>query len=188
MHHKKGKPFIILEGTVYNVGEIHDRDQRKTEKYMDWRSSLERMNPGHKIMQLNVVFDFLSGYHELDLKTNRCWTWRRMKYCEKVSEMLHFTKLRLWRDCTIDKLNASLRYMENCIDYVCNFLNCKRISWTWNKHNAVVIMPFPEFHASSNMGKTNTRRSRVTECFSVARLLMSTKVVIKREGPTKFYN
>lgn len=46
--------------------ELHDRDQRKTEKYLDLRSSLKRMNPGHKIMQLNVVFDFLSGYHELD--------------------------------------------------------------------------------------------------------------------------
>lgn len=66
VHHKKSKPFIILEGTVCNVGEIHDRDQRKMENYMDWRSSLKRMNPGHKIMQLNVVFDFLSGYHELD--------------------------------------------------------------------------------------------------------------------------
>ena len=66
VHHKKGKPFIILEGTVYNIGEIHDRDQRKTEKYMDLRSSLKRMNPGHKIMQLNVVFDFLSGYQKLD--------------------------------------------------------------------------------------------------------------------------
>ena len=66
VHHKKGKPFIILQGTVYNVGEIHDRDQRKTEKCMDLRSSLKIMNPGHKIMQLNVVFDFLSGYHELD--------------------------------------------------------------------------------------------------------------------------
>ena len=56
VHHKKGNPFIILEGTVYNIGEIHDRDQRKTEKYMDLRSSLKRMNPGHKIMQLKVVF------------------------------------------------------------------------------------------------------------------------------------
>ena len=63
VHHKKGKPFIILEGTVYKVGEIHDRDQRKTEKYMVLRSSLKRMNPGDKIMQVNVVFDFLSGYH-----------------------------------------------------------------------------------------------------------------------------
>ena len=29
---------------------------------MDLRSSLERINPGHKITQVNVVFDFLSGY------------------------------------------------------------------------------------------------------------------------------
>ena len=36
---------------------------KKTEKYMALRSNLKRMNPGHKIMQVNVVFDFLSGYH-----------------------------------------------------------------------------------------------------------------------------
>ena len=30
---------------------------------MDLRSSLKRMNPGHKITQGNVAFDFLSGYH-----------------------------------------------------------------------------------------------------------------------------
>ena len=24
---------------------------------------MKRMNPGHKITQVNVVFDFLSGYH-----------------------------------------------------------------------------------------------------------------------------
>ena len=60
---KKGKQLIIFEGTVCNVGEIYDRDQRKTKKYMDLRSSFKRMNPGHKITQVNVVFDFLSGYH-----------------------------------------------------------------------------------------------------------------------------
>ena len=42
VHHKKDKPFIILEGTVYNIGAIHDRDQRKTEKYMDLRSTVLR--------------------------------------------------------------------------------------------------------------------------------------------------
>ena len=36
---------------------------KKTEKYMALRSNLKGMNPGHKIMQVNVVFDFLSGYH-----------------------------------------------------------------------------------------------------------------------------
>jgi len=43
---KKGKQFIIFEGTVCNFGEIHDREQRKTEKYIDLRCSLKRKNPG----------------------------------------------------------------------------------------------------------------------------------------------
>ena len=38
VHDRKGKQLIIFEGTVCKVGEIHDRDQRKTEKYMDLRS------------------------------------------------------------------------------------------------------------------------------------------------------
>lgn len=43
---KKGNQFIIFEGAVCNFGEIHDREQRKTEKYMELRSNLKRKNPG----------------------------------------------------------------------------------------------------------------------------------------------
>ena len=55
------------------------------------RSSLKRMNPGDKIMQVNVVFDFLSGYHtNLIRKLTDVGLTEGPKYCKKVSEMGHF--------------------------------------------------------------------------------------------------
>ena len=91
---KKGKQFITFEGTICNVGEIHDRDQRKTEKYMDLRSSLKRMNPDHKITQLNVVLDFLPGYHtNLIRKLTDVGLTEGLNIVRKCQKMGHFTKL-----------------------------------------------------------------------------------------------
>ena len=102
MHAKKGKQFIIIEGTVCNVREIHHRDQRKTEKSMDSRSSLKRMNPGHKITQANVVTDFLSGYYtnfisklaDVELTegikiVTKCHKWVTSQNCEIVNRLCH---------------------------------------------------------------------------------------------------
>jgi len=97
---KKDNRFFIFEGTVCNVGEINDRDQRKTEKYTDLRSSLKRMNPGYKIIQVNIVFDFLSGYHtnlisklteaglseELNI-VRKCQKWIISQNCEIVKRL-----------------------------------------------------------------------------------------------------
>ena len=98
VHDKKGKQFIIFEGTVCNVGEIHDRDQRKTEKYVDLRSSLKRMNPGHQIMQVNVVFDFPSGYH-----TNLIRKLRDVRLTEGLNNVRKRQKWVISQNCEIVK-------------------------------------------------------------------------------------
>ena len=36
----------------------------KKKKYADLRASLKRLYPGYNVIQVNLVFDFLPGYHE----------------------------------------------------------------------------------------------------------------------------
>ena len=64
LQNKNEKQWIIIEGTVCNIGQINERDRMKTEKYTDLRSSLKRLYPDHEIIQINIVFDFLSGFHK----------------------------------------------------------------------------------------------------------------------------
>ncbi|KXJ20792.1 hypothetical protein AC249_AIPGENE424 [Exaiptasia diaphana] len=60
----KERQWIIFEGTVCNIGKIQERDKMKTNKYADLRASLKRLYPDYIITQVNLVFDFLSGYHK----------------------------------------------------------------------------------------------------------------------------
>ena len=74
---KKERQWLIFEGTVYNIEQIQERDKLKTEKYADLRASLKRLHPGYNVIQVNLVFDFLSGYckeliHKLCLKFVLC--------------------------------------------------------------------------------------------------------------------
>ena len=61
---KKERQWLTFEGTVCNIGQIHERDKLKTEKYADLRASLKRLHPGYNVIQVNLVFDFLSRYHK----------------------------------------------------------------------------------------------------------------------------
>lgn len=85
VYDKKSKPLVIFELTGCNVGEIHDRHQRKTEKYLALRSSLKRMNSGHKITQVIVVFDFLSRYYT-NLIGKLCWTYKGPNIARKCQK------------------------------------------------------------------------------------------------------
>ena len=69
---KKERQWLIFEGTVCNIGQIQDRDKLKTEKYAELRPSLKGLYPGYNVIQVNLVFDFLSGYHK-DLIHNSLW-------------------------------------------------------------------------------------------------------------------
>ena len=100
---KKCNQWIILEGTICNVGEIQQRDQMKTDKYSDLRSSLRRLYPGYKITQVNIVFDYLSGYQE-NLIANlssvglteglnivrKCQRWVISQNCEIVKRLYNY--------------------------------------------------------------------------------------------------
>ena len=61
---KKERQWLIFEGTVCNIGQIQERDKLKTEKDADLSASLKRLYPGYNVVQVNLVFDFLSGYHK----------------------------------------------------------------------------------------------------------------------------
>ena len=74
---KKERQWLIFEGTVYNIEQIKERDKLKTEKYANLRASLKTLHPGYNVIQVNLVFDFLSGYckeliHKLCLKFFLC--------------------------------------------------------------------------------------------------------------------
>ena len=69
----------------------------KTEKYADLRASLKRLYPGYNVIRVNLVFDFLSGYHkEMTNKLNnvglsdsmnvitKCQKWGIAQNCEIV--------------------------------------------------------------------------------------------------------
>ena len=64
LRNKKEKQWIIIEGTVCNIGKIIERDKMKTEKYAELRGSLKRLYPNYEITQINIVFDFLAGFHK----------------------------------------------------------------------------------------------------------------------------
>ena len=70
---KKERQWLKFEGTVCNIGQIQKRDKLKTEKYADLRASLKTLYPGYNVIQVNLVFDFLSGYHK-ELIHKQCRT------------------------------------------------------------------------------------------------------------------
>ena len=61
---KKEPQWLIFEGSVCNIGQIQEQDKLKTEKYAYLRASLKRLYPGYNVIQVNLVFDFLSRYHK----------------------------------------------------------------------------------------------------------------------------
>ena len=46
---------------------LKERSVYKQEKYRELRSGIKQLYPNHRIIQVNIVFDFLSNYH-LNLK------------------------------------------------------------------------------------------------------------------------
>ena len=63
MQQERSRQWLIFEGTVCNIGQIQERDKLKTEKYADLRASLKRLYPSDNVIQVILVFDFLSGYN-----------------------------------------------------------------------------------------------------------------------------
>ena len=61
---KENNKWIIIEGTVCNIGKIQERELYKQAKYTELRAEIKRLYKVKEILQINVVFDFLAGYNK----------------------------------------------------------------------------------------------------------------------------
>ena len=68
IHDTQKKEWLLLEGTVCDMGKIADRTSKTQTKYRDLQSGIKQMYPQLKVIQVSIVFDFLGNYHK-DLKT-----------------------------------------------------------------------------------------------------------------------
>ena len=53
----------VIEGTICEIGKIEERTLTKQNKYTDLRYGLKRLYSLDMIIQINVVMDFVGGYH-----------------------------------------------------------------------------------------------------------------------------
>ena len=61
---KENNKWIIIEGTVCNIGKTQERELYKQAKYTELRAEIKRLYKVKEILQINVVFDFLAGYNK----------------------------------------------------------------------------------------------------------------------------
>ena len=59
----KNKVITLVEGTVYNIGQINDRNDYKKGKYVDLRLGLRKLYPDYNIKQTNIVFNVLGDFN-----------------------------------------------------------------------------------------------------------------------------
>ena len=89
----------MIKGNICAPGCIAKREKEKQDKYSEMRKSLERLNRGYEIDQINVVFDFLGCYSkqlechikrlyegekEAKLVIEQCQKWVLSQNCEIV--------------------------------------------------------------------------------------------------------
>ena len=53
----------VIQRTICEIGKTEERTLAKQNKYMDLRYGLKRLNSLDTIIQINVVMDFVRGYH-----------------------------------------------------------------------------------------------------------------------------
>ena len=63
---KEKKRWLLLELTVCGIGLISDswKTKLKQDKYRELRAGIRHQYPDYKVNQVNVVFDFLTEYHQ----------------------------------------------------------------------------------------------------------------------------
>ena len=57
-----------MEGRISNIGQINDRNNYKTRKYLDSRLGLRKLYPDNEIKQINIVFNFLGDFNTVQKK------------------------------------------------------------------------------------------------------------------------
>ena len=61
---KQTNNWTLLEGTVCQVSTIADKTAKKQEKYTELPAGVKQLYKNTSVKQINIVFDFLGGYHE----------------------------------------------------------------------------------------------------------------------------
>ena len=56
------KEVTSIERAVCSVGMINQREERKTQKYEELRTELHKIYKDYKVMQINIVMDFLANF------------------------------------------------------------------------------------------------------------------------------
>ena len=64
VYDKQTDNWTLLEGTVCQVGTIEDKIVKKQEKYTELRAGIKQLSKSTSVTKINLVFDFLGGYHE----------------------------------------------------------------------------------------------------------------------------
>ena len=60
---KEKNMAYVIEGTICEIGKIEESILTKQNKYTDLRYGLKRLYSLDTIIQINVVMDFVGGYH-----------------------------------------------------------------------------------------------------------------------------
>ena len=100
---KKNKAIILVERTVYNIGQINDRNNHKKKKYLDLRLGLRKLYSEYEIKQ--TKFNFLGDFN-ITLKKELS----DLAHKEDVTKVL--TNCQEWfitQNCEITKKFYSLR-------------------------------------------------------------------------------
>ena len=94
----------VIEGTICEIGKIEERTLTKQNKYTDLRHGLKRLYSLDTIIQINVVMDFVGGYHSklvndfINLFGERrtavellmdCQKWVWSQNCEIIKKLYH---------------------------------------------------------------------------------------------------
>ena len=94
----------VIEGTICETGKIEERTLTKQKMYTDLRYGLKRLYSLDTIIQINVVMDFVGGYHSelvndfINLFGERrtvvellmdCQKWVWSENCEIIKKLYH---------------------------------------------------------------------------------------------------
>ena len=100
---EKGMAYVI-EGTICEMGKIEERTLTKQNKYTDLRYGLKRLYSLDTIIQINVVMDFVGGYHSKSVNDfinlfgetrtvvellMDCQKWVWSQNCEIIKKLYH---------------------------------------------------------------------------------------------------
>ena len=100
IYDKENNKWIIIEGTVCNIGKIQDRELYKEAKYTEIRAEIRRLYKLKVMQQINAVFDFLAGYNKTLEENLRHFTGRKQTARKVIQQCQNWI---LAQNCEIAK-------------------------------------------------------------------------------------